>query len=64
MQKCINTKNKTLVIKDLEAKSILVSREFNTPIDIVWHAYAEKELFDKWWGPAPWRAESNQSSQI
>jgi uncharacterized protein YndB with AHSA1/START domain len=54
----MNTKNQTQVIKDQEAKSILVSREFNAPIDIVWRAYTEKELLDKWWGPSPWRAET------
>jgi uncharacterized protein YndB with AHSA1/START domain len=50
--------NKTQVIKDLKAKSILISREFKAPLENVWRAYSESELLDQWWGPAPWRAET------
>lgn len=50
--------NKTQVFKDLKAKSILVAREFNAPLHLVWRAYTESELLDQWWGPAPWRAET------
>lgn len=52
------TKNKTQVSKDLQQRSILVSREFNAPLVNVWRAYTEKELLDQWWGPHPWRAET------
>ncbi len=48
----------TQVIKDLKEKSILVSREFNAPVTLVWRAFTESELLDQWWGPAPWRAET------
>lgn len=54
----MNTNKKTQVIKDLKEKSILVSREFNAPVETVWRAYTESELLDQWWGPAPWRAET------
>lgn len=50
--------NNTQVVKDLKQKSILVSREFNAPIELVWKAFTEAELLDQWWGPAPWRAET------
>jgi uncharacterized protein YndB with AHSA1/START domain len=50
--------NKTQVTKDLQAKSIVVSREFNAPIEKVWKAYSQKEILDQWWGPSPWRAET------
>jgi uncharacterized protein YndB with AHSA1/START domain len=54
-----NTKtNKTEIVKDLEAKSIVVSRELSAPLADVWRAYTEPELLDQWWGPAPWRAET------
>lgn len=49
---------KTNVVKDLKEKSILVSREFNAPIEKVWRAYTESEILDLWWGPSPWRAET------
>lgn len=54
----MTTQNKTKILKDLKEKSILVSREFNNPLENVWRAYTEKELLDQWWGPAPWRAET------
>jgi len=50
--------NKTQVIKDLKEKSILVSREFNAPIELVWRAYTESTLLEKWWAPQPWKAET------
>jgi uncharacterized protein YndB with AHSA1/START domain len=49
---------KTNVVKNLKEKSILVSREFNAPIEKVWRAYTESQLLDMWWGPSPWRAET------
>jgi uncharacterized protein YndB with AHSA1/START domain len=48
----------TQVVKNLKEKTILVSREFNAPIELVWKAYTESEILDQWWGPAPWRAET------
>jgi uncharacterized protein YndB with AHSA1/START domain len=48
----------TQVIKDLKQKSILVSREFNAPIELVWKAFTDASILDQWWGPAPWRAET------
>ena len=50
--------NTTQVIKDLKEKSILVSRDFNAPVELVWRAFTESEILDQWWGPAPWRAET------
>ena len=46
--------NELKVTKDLENKSITMEREFDGPIDKVWRAYAEKEWFEKWWGPEGW----------
>jgi uncharacterized protein YndB with AHSA1/START domain len=54
------SKNKDAIVKDLNEKSILVSREFEAPIADVWRAYTESELLDQWWGPKPWRAETKQ----
>jgi len=48
----------TQVVKDFKAKSILITREFNAPIDLVWRSFTESEILDQWWGPAPWRAET------
>ncbi len=50
--------NATQVFKDLKERTILVSREFDAPIEMVWKAFTEKEILDRWWGPSPWRAET------
>lgn len=50
--------NSTKVIKDFAKKSILVSRELNAPIELVWKAFTTSEILDKWWGPSPWRTET------
>lgn len=52
--------NKTNIIKNLVEKTILVSREFDAPIESVWRAYTENDLLDQWWGPSPWRAETKK----
>lgn len=52
------TKNKTEVTKDFKQKSILITREFNAPVAMVWRAFTEKELLEQWWAPAPWKAET------
>ncbi len=50
--------DKIQVRKDLSERSILVSREFNAPLEKVWRAYTESELLEQWWAPAPWKAET------
>ena len=50
--------SKTTVVKDFQEKSILVSREFNAPLETVWRAFTESELLEKWWAPKPWSAET------
>lgn len=54
------TTNKTIVLKDIAAKTLKVERQFNAPIELVWRAYTEAELLTKWWAPAPWKAESKE----
>jgi uncharacterized protein YndB with AHSA1/START domain len=44
--------------KDLAAKTIQITRDFNAPLNKVWRAFTEKELLDQWWGPQPWKAET------
>ena len=50
--------SKTIVSKDFQEKSILVSREFKAPLGTVWRAFTESELLEKWWAPKPWKAET------
>lgn len=46
--------DKTKVTKDLEAKTLIIERTFDAPKNKLWQAYADKDLFQKWWGPEGW----------
>ncbi len=48
------------VVKDLENKKLIVEFVANGPTDKVWRAYAEKELFEKWWGPEGWKTTTKE----
>lgn len=39
---------------DKAAKTVLVTREFDADISLVWDAYTKKEILDQWWAPKPW----------
>lgn len=41
-----------------ENNTILVTREFNATLPLVWKAWTTAELLDQWWGPQPWRTET------
>lgn len=47
--------NQTNFTENLTEKQMLVSRTFNAPLDLVWRAWTEAELLDKWWAPKPWK---------
>lgn len=42
------------VTKDLENNTLTIEWEASAPKEKVWRAYAEKEMFEKWWGPEGW----------
>jgi uncharacterized protein YndB with AHSA1/START domain len=44
------------VTKDLANKKITFVREFDAPLEQVWHAWTEASLLDLWWAPKPWKA--------
>jgi uncharacterized protein YndB with AHSA1/START domain len=46
--------DKTKVTKDLETKTLTIERTFDAPKDKVWRAYADKDWFERWWGPEGW----------
>ena len=39
---------------DKSAKSVLVTREFDAELPLVWDAFTKKEILDQWWAPKPW----------
>lgn len=50
----------TKVTKDLENKTLTIEREFAAPKSKIWSAYADKELFEKWWGPEGWETTAKE----
>ncbi len=46
--------NNVTVTKDLENKTLIIERSFNASREKLWRAYADKEWFERWWGPEGW----------
>jgi uncharacterized protein YndB with AHSA1/START domain len=44
--------------KDIENHRMMITREFNAPIDHVWRAWTDPSIIDLWWAPKPWKAET------
>lgn len=42
------------VTKDTANNTLIIERTFNAPIEKLWKAYANKDWFQKWWGPEGW----------
>lgn len=41
-----------------ENKTIHITREFDSDLELVWAAWTTAELLDQWWGPKPWKAQT------
>ena len=54
----MSTGNKTTITKDIDNRSLTVTRAFNADVDKVWRAWTEKEWLDQWWAPRPYKAET------
>lgn len=50
------------VTKDLENKKLVIEFAANGPKEKVWQAYADKALFEKWWGPEGWETTTKEFS--
>ncbi len=48
------------VTKDLENKTLVIEYLANGPKHLVWRFYAEKEWFEKWWGPEGWETTAKE----
>lgn len=46
--------DKVKVTKDLDNKTLTIERTFDAPKEKLWRAYADKDWFEKWWGPEGW----------
>ena len=43
---------------DKTAKTVIVNREFDAEISLVWDAFTKKEILDQWWAPKPWASKT------
>jgi len=41
-----------------ETKTVVVTREFEAPLSLVWDAFTKKEILDQWWAPHPAKSET------
>jgi len=48
------------VTKDLENKKLVIEFTANGPREKVWQAYADKDTFEKWWGPEGWETTTKE----
>lgn len=39
---------------DKATKTVLVKKEFDAELSLVWDAFTKQEILDQWWAPAPW----------
>jgi uncharacterized protein YndB with AHSA1/START domain len=37
-------------------EALVITREFDAPVELVWQAWSEPERFKQWWGPAEFTA--------
>ena len=51
-------KHEAQITQDLPGKKIVVTRNFDAPLEKVWRAFSQREILDKWWAPKPWTIET------
>ena len=39
---------------DKGEKTVLVTKEFDAELALVWDAFTKQEILDQWWAPKPW----------
>ena len=43
---------------DKATKTVLITREFDAELSLVWDAYTKQEILDQWWAPKPWTSKT------
>jgi uncharacterized protein YndB with AHSA1/START domain len=43
---------------DKSTNSVLVTREFNAGLPLVWDAFTKQEILDQWWAPKPYLSKT------
>lgn len=43
---------------DKPTHTVVVTREFNAALPLVWDAFTKQEMLDQWWAPKPWMSKT------
>src|SRR6187551_3022525 len=43
---------------DKTSKTVIVNREFDAGLSLVWDAFTKPEILDQWWAPKPWASKT------
>jgi uncharacterized protein YndB with AHSA1/START domain len=43
---------------DKTAKTVVIDREFDAELSLVWDAFTKQEILDQWWAPKPWASKT------
>lgn len=43
---------------DKATKTVVINREFDAPLSLVWDAYTKQEILDQWWAPKPYTSKT------
>ena len=43
---------------DKTAKTVVIKREFDADLSLVWDAFTKQEILDQWWAPKPWSSKT------
>jgi uncharacterized protein YndB with AHSA1/START domain len=43
---------------DKSTKTVLIQREFNAELSLVWDAFTKQEILDQWWAPKPFESKT------
>lgn len=54
--------SKTIYTQNLDKRQLVANRVFEAPSDMVWKAWTEPELLDKWWAPKSFKAITSEFS--
>ena len=45
-------------VVDKTTKTVLITREFDAGLSLVWDAFTKKEILDQWWAPKPFSSKT------
>ena len=43
---------------DKATRTVLITREFNAELSLVWDAFTKQEILDQWWAPKPFSSKT------